>query len=146
MPELHSSSLCLRLWLGLAWRVKRGQCWLWTKAKDKNGYGAVGHDGRILKVHRAVYELAYGVQLTEADTILHLCHTKACANPDHLLRGNSTDNHVDNVVNLRGRFQSMSDDYARFLYRELRHRFEGKQPELPAIVRRQLRDEQKGLW
>lgn len=125
------SPLEVKLWLGLNWNVASGRCWEWTKAIGKDGYGAIGHDGRVLKVHRAVYAIAYGVSLSAADTILHLCHNKKCANPDHLLRGNATDNQIDNVVNLRGRFSSMSDDYAHFLYRELKRRFEGEQPLLP---------------
>lgn len=114
----------VKLWLGLDWDRPIEECWIWKKAKDKKGYGAIGHEGKVLKTHRVVYELAHNLTLGPEDSILHLCDNRACANPSHLLRGNHTDNEVDQAVKLRGRFKVMSESYARFLYEKLKQRFE----------------------
>jgi hypothetical protein len=120
----------IRLWLGLDWDKPDDQCWVWTRGLDKHGYGALGYiypDGtkKTHKVHRLMYELAYGVELFPGESILHLCDNKACANPNHLLRGNSTDNRIDQAVKSVGMFKGISDSYARFLYEKLKRRFEG---------------------
>lgn len=115
----------IRLWLGLDWDKPDGECWIWKRAIDAQGYGAIGNGRGTAKVHRVVYEIAYGVQLGPEDTILHLCDNRACVNPDHLLCGNRFDNEIDQKIKLRGRFQGLSDSYARFLYEKLKRRFEG---------------------
>ena len=119
----------VKLWLNLKWDVPEGECWIWQGAvHKKSGTGVIGLPGRKTgKVHRVMYELAYEVKLTPADTVLHLCDFPRCAYPEHLLRGNSTDNRVDMAIKQRGRFKELSDDYARFLYRVLQERFEGEQ-------------------
>jgi hypothetical protein len=124
--EQRRVPLEVKLWLGLEWDVPEGECWVWKGAKAKRGgpYGIIGTAEGTFKVHRVVYEYVYGVKLTKADTILHLCDNPACANPEHLLRGNHVDNRVDMVVKTRGRFKDLSDNYARFLYEKLKRRFE----------------------
>lgn len=59
---------------------------------------------------------------------------RACANPEHLLRGNHADNRVDMAVKCRGRFKGLSDKYARFLYEKLKRRFEpGDDGDIPDV-------------
>jgi hypothetical protein len=57
-------------------------CWVWTRSKCQ-GYGHMGWDGKVLRVHRAyVKELGWDVP---DDMVLdHLCRNRACCNPDHL--------------------------------------------------------------
>jgi hypothetical protein len=116
----------VKLWLGLNWDVPEGDCWVWkgAKSKSRGGHGVIGLAEGTFYVHRVVYEVVYGVKLTPADTILHLCDNPTCANPEHLLRGNEVDNRVDMAVKFRGRFKNLSDNYARFLYEKLKRRFE----------------------
>lgn len=61
-----------------------GDCWNWTGAKS-NGYGVIqlGRGEGTAKVHRLLYQLAVEPVSDELD-ISHLCHNRACANPDHL--------------------------------------------------------------
>lgn len=61
-------------------------CWIWTGAKTKSGYGNIGTSYKPhsnLCAHRAGYELL----LEEVDPSLdldHLCRNAACCNPFHL--------------------------------------------------------------
>lgn len=60
------------------------ECWLWTAAIDRAGYGRIGGaDGRILYAHRVAYELAVG-EIPKGLVIDHLCRVRHCVNPDHL--------------------------------------------------------------
>lgn len=65
------------------------ECWLWTGAVTKDGYGksAVGSRAagthRDVAVHRWVYEYIVG-EIPADLQIDHLCHVRHCANPAHL--------------------------------------------------------------
>lgn len=58
-------------------------CWIWTKAKDKDGYGKMKAGGKSKRVHRFVWEQNEG-PITDGLTLDHLCFVKACCNPRHL--------------------------------------------------------------
>lgn len=79
----HTDSVSDRLWA----RVDRsGDCWLWTGALDRNGYGRISTGGRgdpIAFVHRVAYELIVG-PIPDGLVIDHLCRNRACCNPDHM--------------------------------------------------------------
>jgi len=65
---------------------KSGECWLWTRSKNAEGYG-VAHvrvDGQLLRsAHRAAYTLEVG-PIPEGLHIDHLCRTRDCVRPSHL--------------------------------------------------------------
>lgn len=89
------------------WRKvkKRGpeDCWLWTGARDRHGYGviaiAVG-DGRYRNrpAHRVAYELLRG-PLPPRVLLLSSCSAPHCVNPGHHFPGNAPD--VDGVTALQ---------------------------------------------
>jgi hypothetical protein len=54
-------------------------CWLWPSTS----YGRVRHGGKVLPVHRLVYELMIG-PIPDGLEIDHLCSTPQCCNPMHL--------------------------------------------------------------
>lgn len=66
---------------------KTNNCWLWTGAKDKAGYGHMRPDPTsrnvIRKAHRVSYELYKG-EIDQGLVINHLCRNRGCVNPDHL--------------------------------------------------------------
>lgn len=82
---------------------KRGpdECWLWTAAKDKDGYGIYKRPrprkGRTNRATRIIWEFAYG-PIPEGVLVLHTCDVPSCCNPTHLWLGNSMDNHQDMVA------------------------------------------------
>lgn len=57
-------------------------CWSWP-GRESFGYGRVEMDGRVLMVHRVVYERLRG-PIPDGLCLDHLCRNRYCANPDHL--------------------------------------------------------------
>lgn len=63
-----------------------GDCWDWTAAKTKDGYGAIGaggRGGRTLMAHRVVFDLLC-IPIPEGMEADHLCFRRHCVNPDHI--------------------------------------------------------------
>lgn len=62
---------------------KTGDCWLWTRALNDQGYGMFWHQGRMVMAHR----FAYGLVAVIPDGLdldhRHTC-PKNCVRPDHL--------------------------------------------------------------
>lgn len=71
-----------RLWERIDKTAPNG-CWLWQGALNAAGYGAVGKDNKVLRVHRVTYELLVG-PIPEGMQLDHLCRVRACCNPQHL--------------------------------------------------------------
>lgn len=74
---------------------KRGptDCWLWSAASDKKGYGVFRIKGRNVAAHRFAYQQTKGSipQELECD---HLCRVPLCVNPGHI----ELVSHQDNVL------------------------------------------------
>src|SRR5713101_809860 len=62
-----------------------GCCWLWTGAREANGYGSIWFDGKRRKASHASWFLAHGVW-TKAD-LMHVCDNPPCVRPNHLIEG-----------------------------------------------------------
>ena len=60
-----------------------GDCWVWTGAKNRQGYGSQRLDGKRPGAHRVVYEALVG-PIPEGLELDHLCRNPSCVNPDHL--------------------------------------------------------------
>lgn len=58
------------------------ECVIWTGATHR-GYGAVGWQNKVVRVHRLVYQHRVG-PIPEDHDLDHLCRVKACVNPQHL--------------------------------------------------------------
>jgi hypothetical protein len=73
-------------------------CWLWTGAVGRHGYGNFGMKaGHTVRAHRFSYELAKG-SIPSGLVILHGCDTALCVNPAHLSVGTQRDNMRDMVT------------------------------------------------
>lgn len=57
-------------------------CWVWQGCTS-SGYGKVDVEGRLLLVHRVMYELFKGA-IPKGLHIDHLCRNRSCCNPYHL--------------------------------------------------------------
>lgn len=84
-----SPSVKARFWA----KVHRepGVCWIWKAAKGKNGYGIFNAGGTLYRAHRFAYLLSKG-ELLPDKVIAHLCDTKLCCNPEHLIQVSQKEN------------------------------------------------------
>jgi len=69
-------------------------CWLWTAAKDKDGYGRFQLQGRPVYAQRVAYQLCVG-PIGQGLLALHRCDNPPCVNPAHLFLGSVRDNAED---------------------------------------------------
>lgn len=68
------------------------ECWPWTGALSRDGYGRMRTRTSHVGAHRFAYELLVG-PIPEGLTIDHLCATRACVNTSHMecvTRGENT--------------------------------------------------------
>lgn len=66
-------------------------CWEWRGVLNSDGYGSIKRNGRNMKAHKYIYELAKG-NVPHGLELDHLCKNKKCVNPDHLEIVNHTEN------------------------------------------------------
>lgn len=84
--------------------VSVGECLEWSKARSKSGYGQTYFNGKVVYVHRLVWEILNG-PIPEGGCILHTCDNPPCFFPDHLWLGTMQDNARDMANKGRQVFQ-----------------------------------------
>ena len=62
---------------------KSDGCWLWTRTRNREGYGVYTYQGRTYKAHRWAWMQTVGA-IPEGLEIDHLCRNPSCVRPDHL--------------------------------------------------------------
>jgi hypothetical protein len=80
--------------------TKTETCWNWTGGTDSSGYGVTWRDRRFVGAHRASYELR-NKAIADGLVVDHICHNRACVNPDHLRLATSKQN-MENLSKLMG--------------------------------------------
>lgn len=60
-----------------------GNCWVWTAATDKKGYGLFRLNGKIQRAHILSYVAECG-DIEDDLTLDHLCLRTSCVRPSHL--------------------------------------------------------------
>lgn len=94
MKFSRTTPLLVRFWSQIE---KTKTCWLWIGSTDGDGYGVIGANGKVVKVHRLSYEIHFG-EIPNGVDILHECDVRNCVKPKHLFQGNNAINVADRVA------------------------------------------------
>lgn len=82
---------------------RSGDCWVWTAAQYRNGYGMFGvTHKRPTRAHKYSYELVNG-PVPDGLHIDHKCRNRLCVNPDHLHAVTPKQNRENLTVDPRSR-------------------------------------------
>lgn len=76
-------------------KSEENRCWVWTGYLNKGGYGSFRSSKASMELaHRYSYKLANN-EIPQGMFIDHICHNRACVNPEHLrtaTRGQNQEN------------------------------------------------------
>ncbi len=89
-----------RVWLKT--RITESDCIEFTGCRDGCGYGRINKEGKLVRLHRAVWEDRHGT-IPEKHEICHTCDNPACINVNHLYAGTHKQNMGDMIARNRRR-------------------------------------------
>lgn len=84
-------------------RLTPDECWPWTAARGRTGYGRFsvgGRKGTMRTASRVAYEIQNGPAGDKH--VRHICDNPPCCNPAHLILGDHADNMRDMAARERG--------------------------------------------
>lgn len=71
--------------------ISSSGCWEWTGCITGRGYGQLKINGKMILIHRYIYEYYYG-QICPDLVIHHECENKKCCNINHLKQISNKEN------------------------------------------------------
>ncbi len=85
---------------GTALKCQSDECLAWPFSKASRGYGNMHVDGRQIKAHRFICELAHGPAPNADSVAAHSCGKGhlGCVNPRHLRWATPSENQMDRVA------------------------------------------------
>lgn len=72
-------------------------CWLWTGARNGDGYGSFCINRKAFGAHRVSWWMTNG-KIPTGMQVLHRCDVRNCVRPCHLFLGNAKTNSLDMVA------------------------------------------------
>ena len=73
---------------------KDRDCTLFIGSRDSCGYGRINREGKLVRLHRAVWERDHGA-IPRGHVVMHTCDRPACIEPAHLRIGTQRQNIAD---------------------------------------------------
>lgn len=95
--ETISPAIEARFHAGYAKGSRMDDCWEWSRAKTRSGYGVLNDHGTLLYTHRIAWRLHSGAA-PDPLHVLHRCDNPCCCNPAHLFLGTPKDNCDDKMA------------------------------------------------
>ena len=86
---------------------RSNDCWEWTAARTRAGYGLITDGGKQIYAHRLAVEMG-ARQIPKGWEVCHRCDNPGCVNPAHLFVGTRRDNHHDMVAKGRHDFSGLA--------------------------------------
>lgn len=96
LEKTEFSEGALRKFWRHVWTGNETDCWIWTAARDRKGYGKYKMEGQA--VMTTASRISYAIHNGACDAgmmICHNCDNPSCVNPDHLFQGTVLDNNKD---------------------------------------------------